>query len=177
MKQSKLAYAAVPLALLIAAGAAQAQSSDPVAKPVTVSLARRGSHPAQPPSAAPPANASAAKPLPMIALAVPKGTPLEIALDHEVRVKKVGQPIHGRVMQPVYAFDQLVIPAGTQAIGRIRTIEPISRKKRFLWLLNANLTPAHKVQLEFDDLILPNGKHVPIDTAVGRGSEIGRAHV
>ena len=32
-----------------------------------------------------------------IALIVPDGTPLEIALDNEVRVRKVGQPIHGRV--------------------------------------------------------------------------------
>jgi hypothetical protein len=106
----------------------------------------------------------------MVALTVPKGTPVQIALDREVRVKGAGQPVHGRVMQPVYAFDRLVIPAGTQALGRIAKIEPISRKHRFLSLLNANFTPAHKLQIEFDDLILPDGKRVPIDTAVAPGS-------
>jgi hypothetical protein len=35
-----------------------------------------------------------------IALTIPDGTPLQIALDKEVRVQKVGQPIHGHVMQP-----------------------------------------------------------------------------
>jgi hypothetical protein len=39
-----------------------------------------------------------------VALTVPKGTPLQIALDGEVRVQKVGQTIHGRIVQPVYAF-------------------------------------------------------------------------
>jgi type IV secretory pathway VirB10-like protein len=111
-----------------------------------------------------------ARPPAMVALTVPKGMPIQIALDREVRVKKAGQPIHGRVMQPVYAFDRLVIPAGTQAVGRIAEIEPISREHRFLSILNANLTPAHKLQIEFDDLILPDGKRVPIDTAAAPGS-------
>ncbi|HEX4168599.1 MAG TPA: hypothetical protein VHZ55_24315, partial [Bryobacteraceae bacterium] len=37
-----------------------------------------------------------------VALVVPDGTPLQIALDKEVRVRKVGEPITGRVMQPLY---------------------------------------------------------------------------
>jgi hypothetical protein len=36
-----------------------------------------------------------------IALSVPTGTPLQIALDREVRVKKAGQTVHARFMQPV----------------------------------------------------------------------------
>jgi len=39
-----------------------------------------------------------------IAMTVPNGTPLQIALDKEVRVRKVGEPIAGRVMQPRLCF-------------------------------------------------------------------------
>jgi hypothetical protein len=38
-------------------------------------------------------------------LSVPVGTPLQVVLDREVRVKKVGQPLHARLVQPVYAYD------------------------------------------------------------------------
>ncbi len=56
----------------------------------------------------------------ILAMTVPNGTPLpQIALDKEVRVKDAGEQITGRVMQPVYVFDRLVIPVGTVANGRI----------------------------------------------------------
>jgi hypothetical protein len=106
----------------------------------------------------------------MVALTVPKGAPLEIALDREVRVRKVGQPIYGRVMQPVYAFDRLVIPAGSAATGHISKIEPLSRKRRGLDMLNANLTPARKLGVEFDEIVLQSGRHIPIHTVVAPGS-------
>jgi hypothetical protein len=106
----------------------------------------------------------------MIALTVPKGTPLEIALDREVRVRKAGQPIHGRVMQPVYAFDRLVIPAGSEAVGHIVKIEPLSRKSHFLWALNANFTPTRKLDVEFDEVVLATGRHIPMHTSVAPGS-------
>ncbi len=171
MKASNVIRAAVPLSIcLIAAGTAHAQAtaqtSDPPAKSAPVTLARRD--PASSAAAAPAKVAVA--PMPMVPLTVPTGTPLQIALDREVRVKKLGQVIHGRVMQPVYAFDKLVVPAGTEVTGHIAKIDPISRKKRFLSLLNANFTPAHQLQLEFDDLLLPDGTHVPIDTTVAPGS-------
>ena len=106
----------------------------------------------------------------MISLTVPKGTPVQIALDSEVRVRKVGQPIRGRVMQPVYAFDRLVIPAGARAKGRITKIEPPSGKRRVLSALNANFTPSRKVEVEFDEIVLADGKHIPIHTVVAPGS-------
>lgn len=106
----------------------------------------------------------------MISVAVPKGTPLQIALDKEVRVQKIGQPIHGRVVQPVYAFDRLVVPVGAEVMGHITNIEPIPGKLRTLSVLNANFTPAHKIDVEFTDLVLADGRHFPLRTVVTPGS-------
>src|SRR5580704_2729085 len=77
----------------------------------------------------PPASSvpSADVPLQSVALSVPTGTPLQVALDQEIRVKKVGQPIHALIVEPVYAFDRLVIPVGAQVTGQITKIEAISK--------------------------------------------------
>jgi hypothetical protein len=40
-----------------------------------------------------------------IALTVPKGTAVQVVLDKEVKVQKVGQSVRGRVAEPLYAFD------------------------------------------------------------------------
>ena len=53
-----------------------------------------------------------AAPVSSIPLIVPPGTPLKVALDSEVRVREVGQAIHGKTTEAVYAFDKLLIPAG-----------------------------------------------------------------
>jgi hypothetical protein len=105
-----------------------------------------------------------------IPLTVPSGTPLQIALDKEVRVRKVGQAIQGRLVQPVYAFDHLVIPVGTEVDGRISNIEGVSAKKRTLGILNADFTPPHQIGVEFDDLILSDGKRMRLHTQVTPGS-------
>jgi hypothetical protein len=105
-----------------------------------------------------------------VLLTVPKGTPVQVALDKEVRLKKVGQPIHGRVLEPVYAFDKLVIPVGTAATGQITKIEPISGGKRTVEALDADLTPDHAIQVEFNEFVLPDGKHIPVHTIVTPGS-------
>src|ERR1700730_13841844 len=95
----------------------------------------------------------------VMATTVPNGTPLQIALDKEVRVRKVGEPISGRIMQPVYVFDHLVIPVGTAATGRISAINPVPGRTRALDALNTDFTPVHKLDVAFDELILPDGRH------------------
>lgn len=96
-----------------------------------------------------------------ISLIVTKGTPLQVALDQEIRVREVGQRVHGRVVQPVYAVDQQVVPLATEVTGIITRIEGVSAKTRTLSILNADFTPARKIDIEFNELIFADGKHVP----------------
>jgi hypothetical protein len=105
-----------------------------------------------------------------LALTIPNGTPLQIALDKEVRVRKVGEPITGRVMQPVYVFDHLAIPVGTIATGRISAIEPVAGRVRTLDALNADFTPAHKLGVVFDRLVLPDGRTIDLHATIVPGS-------
>jgi len=105
-----------------------------------------------------------------IPLTVPKGTAVQVALDDEVRIRRAGQSIKGHVIEPVYAFDKLVIPVGTVATGQITTIEDVSTKKRTMAALDADFTPAHNVQIEFNDLALPDGRHIAVRTIVTPGS-------
>jgi hypothetical protein len=105
-----------------------------------------------------------------IPLTVPKGTAVQVVLDKEVRIQKVGQSVHGRIAEPVYAFDKLVVPVGTEVTGQITQLEGVSGGKRTLDALNADFTPPRKVQIEFDDLELIDGRHIPIHTTVTPGS-------
>jgi type IV secretory pathway VirB10-like protein len=121
----------------------------------------------------PPATAAPEAPAPQpstIELAIPQGTPLEIVLDGKVRVRNVGQEVHGRLLRPVYAFDQMVIPAGTDVKGHISKIESITGKRRALGILNADFTPARKVEVEFNELELTDGRHIPFEAVITPGS-------
>jgi hypothetical protein len=159
-----MAMGRVTTAVLLAcmcAGGVKAQDAAP--SPVSPSDPAIDSVLTHRPTAAPAASET-------ISLMVPKGTPVQVILDQEVRLGKVGQPIHGRVAEPVYAFDKLVIPAGTEVAGQITEIQSVSGGKRAAAALDADFTPARKVQVEFDELALPDGKRIPIRTVVTPGS-------
>jgi hypothetical protein len=108
---------------------------------------------------------------PSIPLTVPKGTPIKVALDQETRIKKAGQAIHGKVMEPVYAFDKLVVPAGTEITGKVTLIDAIPKKRRTLAAMNADFSPERQVHIEFDKLRLSDGREIPLETAVSLGSQ------
>ncbi|HKS83538.1 MAG TPA: hypothetical protein VJR23_18680 [Candidatus Acidoferrales bacterium] len=108
-----------------------------------------------------------------IPLTVPQGTPIQVVLDREVRVRKTGQAIQGHVVEPIYAFDKLVIPTGSRVTGSIIRIGDISAGKRTMAALDADFTPTHQIQLEFTEIRLPDGKQISIHTVVTPGS--GRA--
>lgn len=106
-----------------------------------------------------------------VSLEVPAGTPLPVVLPDEVRIRKVGQAIHGKIAEPVYAFDQLVVPAGTEVSGSVTRIAGISAWKRTLSALDANLSPTRDVEITFDQLTLPDGRRVPLHTQVSPASQ------
>src|SRR5205814_2939069 len=54
-----------------------------------------------------------------IALVVQAGRPLSMALDERIRLTRVGPPIAGTLVEPVYVFDRIVIPVGTRVFGHV----------------------------------------------------------
>jgi hypothetical protein len=122
---------------------------------------------------APPASGAevpAPVPVAMIALSIPAGTPLRIELDQRARIDHTGEVVHGKVVQAVYAFDQVVIPEGSVTTGRVINIDVVPTTKRILAYSNGNLSPFHKYEITFDMLTLPDGKQLPIQTTVSQGS-------
>ena len=106
----------------------------------------------------------------MVALSLPVATPLQVALDREVRVKRVGQPVQGHLMQPVYAFDRLVLPLGTRVEGHVAKIGSLGGRLLTWSILNADFTPARPVQVSFDEIVLADGREMPMRAAVVPGS-------
>jgi hypothetical protein len=107
----------------------------------------------------------------MIPLEVPKGTPLPVLLDNEIRIRKIGQPIHGKIAEPVYAFDKLVIPAGSEVSGSVTSIARVSAWNRTASALDANFSPYRDVEITFDQLTLPDGRRIPLHTQVSPASQ------
>jgi hypothetical protein len=105
-----------------------------------------------------------------ILLSVPTGMALKVVLDQTVRIHRVGQPVHGTIVEPVYAFDQMVVPAGTPIAGEISAIDPVLKKRRIVAAMNGDLSPARQVHIVFTDLVLADGRHVPVKTDVSTGS-------
>ncbi len=100
----------------------------------------------------------------------PTGTALDVILDNDVRVKNVGQSIHARTIEPVYVFDKLMVPVGAEVTGTITRLESVSNGERALEALNADFTPPRKVTVEFNELKLPNGRSLALQTDVTAGS-------
>jgi hypothetical protein len=114
---------------------------------------------------------AAAGPVRAIALEVSVGVPLPVVLDKEVRIKKTGQPIHGKIAEPVYAFDKLVVPAGSEVTGSVTQIAGVPALKRTLAALDANFSPTRDVAITFDQLVLPDGRRIPLHTQVTPASQ------
>ena len=106
-----------------------------------------------------------------IPLEVPAGTPLPVILDGEVRIRKAGQTIHGKIAEPVYAFDKLVVPAGSEVTGSVTRIAGVSALRRTKAALDANFSPTRDVEITFDQVTLPDGRRIPIHTQVSPASQ------
>ena len=101
---------------------------------------------------------------------VPSGVPLRVALERRVAVKRVGEPIAGRLVDPIYVYDRLVLPAGSVVEGHIAAIGGVPIGRRLQALLCGNLTPPREVRAQFDALVLSDGSRLSLDTEPSHGT-------
>ncbi|HEV2500143.1 MAG TPA: hypothetical protein VGY31_11250, partial [Terriglobia bacterium] len=110
---------------------------------------------------------SAARPVPLI---IEKGVPLQISLEKAIPVKHEGIPVRGRLVKPIYVFNQMVIPAGSQVLGSVSRVDRVSRARRLEAIANGNFTPLRTAHLKFDTVILNDGRRIPVKTVVSQGA-------
>lgn len=100
-----------------------------------------------------------------IPLTLQKGTPLSIALAHQVPIRRTGAPVEGKLLQPVYVFDRIVAPAGSVVLGRVTAVKNAPRKERVQAIMQGDFTPVRNAQVEFDTLVMEDGQRIPIHTS------------
>jgi len=100
---------------------------------------------------------------PRMALNVPSGAPLRLYLTERVP-KRAGAPVEAKLLEPVFAFDREVIPAGAVVEGQVSRTQPIGKRQRVRAIISGDFTPLRSAHVEFTTLILPDGRKLPTHT-------------
>lgn len=103
-----------------------------------------------------------------VSLTVPAGSPLRLYLTQRVS-RRTDAAVQAKLLEPVYAFDREVIPAGTIALGKVSRTQPVTKGQRVRAILNGDFTPLRRAQVEFSSLQLPDGHQVSIHTVENMG--------
>jgi hypothetical protein len=82
---------------------------------------------------------------------------------------RMGTPVSAKLIEPIYAFDRVVIPAGSVVQGSVTKLDPVSKLVRVHALMGGDFTPLHRARVEFTGLKLPDGRTLPIHTASAAG--------
>jgi hypothetical protein len=104
-----------------------------------------------------------------VTLELKAGHPFRVALDEKVSIKHVGQRVTGTVVEAVWAYDRIVVPAGTPVHGHIARIDGGSRLVRARAYLGGDLSPPRHAILLFDTLVLDDGREMAMQTVVTGG--------
>ncbi len=125
---------------------------------------------AESPSAAPAAPASAQAPLTPTRLILPRGTNIQVEIIRHYPMK-ANEPIEGRLLHPIFVGGKIVVPQFTPVRGRIVALVPDTRTRSH-GRLRGDFTPFHTAQVQFNQLLLPNGALDISTTGAATGAPI-----
>ena len=103
-----------------------------------------------------------------VSLNVDVGVPLRVYLTKRL-TKRLGETVHARLIDPVFAFDREVIPANSEVIGTVVRLDHVSKMRRATAIAGGDFTPLHDASVEFTTVIFPDGRQLPLHTAATMG--------
>ena len=118
-----------------------------------------------------PASDEPTAPVEPVELVVEPGRRLQVRLADTIKLGRVGQSVTGTLMEPVYAYDRVVLPAGTKVLGHVQKFEGVPTWTRVRAILHGDFTPLHRAVLQFDALLPGDCRVIPISTRVNQGTE------
>ena len=101
-------------------------------------------------------------------LQVEAGTPLRVYITQRVSYR-VGNAFTAKLIDPVWAFDRVVIPAGATLQGHVAKLDPAPKLVRARAIVGGDFTPLKRAQVSFTSLTLPDGRSISIQTEESLG--------
>ena len=102
-----------------------------------------------------------------IPLEIPAGTPLRVYLTRRVWYRP-GQIVQAKTAEPVWAFDRVILPAGTALEGSIVELKPVTKTARTMSIIRGDFTALKHAQVAFTSITLPSGR-LPLVTEPSLG--------
>lgn len=104
----------------------------------------------------------------LVPLTVEAGVPLRLYLTQRLPMK-IDTTVKAKLVEPVYAFDRIVIPAGSEVQGHVAALDKVGKLIRTHALLGGDFTPLHRARVEFTGVTLPNGQALALHTTSTAG--------
>jgi hypothetical protein len=82
---------------------------------------------------------------------------------------RLGEVVQAKVIEPVWAFDRVVIPAGATVQGQVVRLDPVSKMVRARAIVGGDFTPLKRAQISFLSIVFPDGHTEPIQTKESLG--------
>jgi hypothetical protein len=102
---------------------------------------------------------------PVPSLSIPAEVPLRLEITQTLTLQ-AGKPFRGKLTEPVYGPNRLLLPAGTVAEGVISDTPAADRSTRVNAKLDGDFTPLRVPVVRVTQLLSPSGVILPVD-AVG----------
>jgi hypothetical protein len=103
-----------------------------------------------------------------VPLVVSSEVPLRVYITQRLRMRD-GEPVHAKLIEPIYAFDRIVLPSGVELQGHVTKLVPVTKLTRAQAILQGDFTPLHWARVEFTNVRMPDGRVIPIQTIDSTG--------
>jgi hypothetical protein len=101
-------------------------------------------------------------------LQVEAGTPLRLYITHRVWYRK-NEIVAAKFAEPVWAFDRVVIPAGTVVQGQVAKLDAVPSMVRARAIVGGDFTPLKRAEVSFTSLVLADGHTIHLETQSSLG--------
>lgn len=98
-----------------------------------------------------------------VPLTIAPGVPLRVYLTKRLP-KRMGEPVQAKLLEPIFAFDREVIPAGVEVQGKVVRLDSESKMKRTASVLGGDFTPLHQAEVQFTSVVMPDGRQIALSS-------------
>ncbi len=106
-------------------------------------------------------------------LTVSSGIAFRVEVLHRTRLQK-GRTIQGRLIEPIYVDNRLLIPSGAMLEGTISDVRPAAHGKRLDAKFHGDFTPLNEPVIQWTELSRNDGSRYTLqaESAIGAGSTL-----